>query len=462
MFEKIYSLLLRLYPSSFREKYGDEALQLFRDRVRDETGSWPSVRLWFDLLLDLAVSLPQEYLYLRPELVGARPLRSANGVPSFCFLESEPLRPAALLFGGLMSSMAILTFSILLSHPGRHAGTAAATVGQIDGESRISQSQSQQSDSSNTESEPNRRELGAIARMDAAERRRVVNSAATILGKYYVEPENGQRMAEALVAHEKRGDDDGGTNGTAFAALLTRQIREVNRDRHVTVEYSEAVLPERPVGPTAEEMTRYREMMKEQNCTFEDVRVHADNIGYLKLNSFPDVSVCRETAEQAIASVNEASAIIFDLRENRGGDPAMVMLVAAYLFDHPEYMYNPRENTTEQNWTHSPVPGSKLADKPVYILTSPSTFSAAEHFCYDLKMLRRALIVGETTAGAAHSGVWHRIDDHFGVGVPEKKAINPFSTADWAEVGVEPDVKVNADEALKVAEELANKKLRQK
>jgi hypothetical protein len=457
MSEKIYSWLLRLYPSEFCEKYGGEALQLFRDRVRDETGFWPSVRLWFDVLLDLAVSLPQEYLYLRPEFVGATPLHSANGVPSFYFLQSEPLRPAALLFGGLISSLAILTFSILLSHPGRPAG--AATIGQIRGESGISQAQSQQSDTRDAESEANRRELGGIARLDAAERWRVVNSAATILKKYYVEQEIGQRMADALVAHEKNGDDDGAANGTAFAALLTRQIRDVNPDRHLTVDYREAPLPERPSGPTVEEMARYREMLQEQNCTFEDVRVLAHNIGYLKLNSFPDVSVCRETAEAAMAAVNGASAIIFDLRENRGGDPAMVMLVAAYLFDHPEYMYNPRENATEQNWTHSPVSESKLADKPVYILTSPSTFSAAEHFSYDLKMLRRASIVGETTAGAAHSGVWHRIDDHFGVGVPEVKAINPFSTADWAEVGVEPDVKVHADEALKVAEELAKNKV---
>jgi len=161
-------------------------------------------------------------------------------------------------------------------------------------------------------------------------------------------------------------------------------------------------------------------------------------------------------------SVNSTRAIIFDLRENRGGDPAMVMLLAAYLFDHPEYMYNPRENTTEQNWTRSPVSGNKLADKPVFILTSRSTASAAEHFTYDLKMLRRATIVGEKTAGAAHSGVWHRIDDHFGMGVPETKAINPFSTADWAEVSTEPDVQVQSADALQTAVRLARATIRKR
>jgi C-terminal processing protease CtpA/Prc len=75
-------------------------------------------------------------------------------------------------------------------------------------------------------------------------------------------------------------------------------------------------------------------------------------------------------------------------------------------------------------------------------------------------MLKRATLVGETTGGAAHAGVWYRIDDHFGMGIPETKAINPYSKADWAETGVEPDVKVKAADALETAEKLAESKLR--
>jgi len=110
----------------------------------------------------------------------------------------------------------------------------------------------------------------------------------------------------------------------------------------------------------------------------------------------------------------------------------------------------------------SPVPGNGLADKPAYVLTSARTFSGAEQFCYDLQMLKRVTLVGETTGGAAHSGVWHRIDDHFGMGIPETKAINPFSKSDWAEVGVEPDVKVRAGDALETAVKLAESKLPRK
>ena len=178
------------------------------------------------------------------------------------------------------------------------------------------------------------------------------------------------------------------------------------------------------------------------------------NIGYLKLNSFPDPSICRNTAMAAMDYLNHTDVIIFDLRENRGGYPEMVMLIAAYLFDHPEYMYNPRENTTEQSWTHSPVRGNRLADKPVFILTSAHTFSGAEHFSYDLKMLKRVTLVGEKTGGATDLGTFHLIDDHFGIGIRETTAINPYAETDWAVTGVEPAIKVKAAEALEKAKEL--------
>ena len=165
------------------------------------------------------------------------------------------------------------------------------------------------------------------------------------------------------------------------------------------------------------------------------------------------------TAVAAMARVNNARAVIFDLRDNRGGMPDMVSLIAGYLFDHPEYWYSPKSAPTEESWTRSPVPGNRLADKPVYVLTSGSTWSGAEQFSYDLKMLKRATLVGETTRGGAHAGVFHRIDDHFGMGIPEEKAINPFAKADWEGVGVEPDVKVKAAQALETAVKLAESRL---
>jgi C-terminal processing protease CtpA/Prc len=106
--------------------------------------------------------------------------------------------------------------------------------------------------------------------------------------------------------------------------------------------------------------------------------------------------------------------------------------------------------------------GSRLSGKPVYILTSSRTYSAAEHFSYDLKELRRATLVGETTAGATDVGVFHRIDDHFGIGLRESRVANPYPEPDWAVTGVRPDVAVPASGALAEAERLAAERLGRK
>ncbi len=297
--------------------------------------------------------------------------------------------------------------------------------------------------------------------LDAAERQRVIEAACANLKRYYVDHNAALRTAEALLAKNKKGVYDSVNEGAALAELLTRQIRAISHDMNLDVLYSPRPLPRLAQGPSAADQERYRRTMELQNCTFEKVEVLHPNIGYIKFNWFPDPSVCRQTAKAAMGSVGHVDAIIYDLRDNRGGEPAMVMLMAAYLFDHPEYMYNPRENTSRNSWTQ-PVTGNKLTDKPVYILTSARTLSGAEQFCFNMKMLKRATLVGETTGGGAHAGVFHRIDDHFGIGILEVRAINPFSNADWEGTGVEPDVKVAAADALETAKALAETKLLKK
>lgn len=130
----------------------------------------------------------------------------------------------------------------------------------------------------------------------------------------------------------------------------------------------------------------------------------------------------------------------------------MVAYVAAELFDQPVLWYNPR--ATPNPSMLSPASRSKLADKPVYILTSSRTFSGAEHFTYDLKMLKRATIIGEATRGG-HPGAAFRIDDHFWMAVPESRKSSPYGTLDWPDTGAEPDVKVKAADALTIAEKLS-------
>ena len=88
MSEKLYALLLRLYPARFRRNWEEDALQLFRDRLQDERGTFRRLRLWFDVLGDLAVSAPREH---RRAPVAAPVQAEAH---LFQVLEMEPPRPA--------------------------------------------------------------------------------------------------------------------------------------------------------------------------------------------------------------------------------------------------------------------------------------------------------------------------------------------------------------------------------
>jgi hypothetical protein len=306
------------------------------------------------------------------------------------------------------------------------------------------------------------RSAAADASLDAAEREQVIQGAIQNLRRYYIDPAMSQTMAESLRSHAENGDDDEATDGETFAKVLTMQLRAVSHDRHLSVIYNQSAIPEGVTGPTAEAIARYRQDMEQTNCTLEKVETLPHNVGYLKLNSFPDLQLCQPKIAAAMASLNEADAIIFDLRDNHGGSPGMVAFVASYLFDHPTHLddfYNRSENSTLQSWTLSPIEGSKLADKPVLVLTSAETFSGGEEFAYDLKMLKRARLVGETTAGGAHMVRHRRINEHFSIGVPDTRPINPVSRTNWEGTGVTPDVSVRAAEALTTAESLAEKLL---
>lgn len=119
MSEKIYVWLLRLYPSSFQKAYGAEALLLFRDRARDERGFLAGLRLWLDLLSDLAISIPRAYRTGPAALVVSAAERGSDGTPSFTILEDEVLSFRSWLNGSLASLLVYGSIVFLLSHGAR-------------------------------------------------------------------------------------------------------------------------------------------------------------------------------------------------------------------------------------------------------------------------------------------------------------------------------------------------------
>jgi C-terminal processing protease CtpA/Prc len=304
--------------------------------------------------------------------------------------------------------------------------------------------------------------------VDGPTRGAVIEGTLKRINDNYVFPDVAKKMEQSIRDRAQKKEYDQITSAKQLAEKLTSDLQEVSHDKHLRVRYSHEVIPENGgrQEPTPQEVEKFRSFLSSINFGFEKVERLKGNVGYLDLRGFAPAEFSAETIVAAMNFLANTDALIIDLRRNGGGDPATVALLSSYLFGpepvHLNDLYWREDDSTRQWWTLPFVPGQRYAGKDVYVLTSKRTFSAAEEFTYNLKNLKRATIIGETTGGGAHPGGTRRISEHFHVFVPTGRAINPISKTNWEGTGVKPDVEVTAEQALKTAHLSALKKLLEK
>lgn len=301
--------------------------------------------------------------------------------------------------------------------------------------------------------------------IDAATRSEVLEAVIRNMRDYYVFPKVGDEVGRDVGERRLKREYDSITSAAELAKVLTARLREITKDKHVSVNYSYKPVPERREGapPTAEERRGLRNYGETVNYGFESVERLAGNVGYIRLNLFFPTEYGGDTAVAAMRFVADTEALIIDLRANDGGQPGMIVLLASYLFTEEPVqlsgLFSRKTNAVQQYWTMPYVPGQRYVGKEVYILTSRRTFSGGEAFAYDLKNLKRATVVGETTEGAANPRDVYRINEHFWMGIPTARPVSPVTQTNWEGTGVKPDVDVPAGLALKTAHLAALKKL---
>jgi hypothetical protein len=280
--------------------------------------------------------------------------------------------------------------------------------------------------------------------LDSARRRSLIDAMVRVVEARYIFPDVGYRMIAALRDHAGRGDYDKITDCAAFAERLSGDLRAVSRDRHIIVTYRE---PNGPPPPKPDP--------RGLGFGFGPIDRLPGNIAHVVIHRFMRADRARAAIGDFMTRVADADALVIDLRDNHGGDPATVALVASYLFDDKPVHLNDmveRDGTTTPSWTDPNVPGTRLGGrKPVYVLTSATTVSGGEELAYDLKALRRATLIGETTVGAANPGDGHTLDDWFVISVPGAHPVNPITKMNWEGIGVRPDVPVSANAAVQEA-----------
>lgn len=245
------------------------------------------------------------------------------------------------------------------------------------------------------------------------------------------------------------------TSAKKLASLLTQDLRRISGDPHMMVDYFVVPRTFPPVTATQDPLSDADRhlTLRLQNFGFARVERLSGNIGYLKLDRFEDPALASETAVAAMEFVKGTDALIIDLRDNGGGYGPMATLLSSYFFAEPVHLSDRvgrGPTDLRQYWTYAVVPGPRYLDKPVYILSGPRTFSAAEGFAYDLQSQKRAKIIGEQTRGGANMAARLLLSSRFGVIMPVARIRNAVTGTNW-EGGLKPDVTTTAALSLATA-----------
>lgn len=245
----------------------------------------------------------------------------------------------------------------------------------------------------------------------------------------------------------------------AFCQQITSDLQQISNDKHLRLRYTKLERSVHKRLSEKEQMEEHLRQAKVNNFGFHKVERLPGNIGYIDLRVFYDPMFAGEFAVNVMNLVNNTDALIFDLRNNGGGSPFMVALITSYLFDsepiHLNSFHSRLDEFIEQSWTLPYVPGKRYVDKPVYVLTSCDTFSAAEEFSYNLINLKRATVIGEVTKGGANPGASHQLTKHFNVFIPHGQAISPITQTNWEGKGVIPDINMKSEKAFETAYQYA-------
>jgi retinol-binding protein 3 len=305
--------------------------------------------------------------------------------------------------------------------------------------------------------------------IDAATKNAVIKSLNQEMQKKYVFLHVAKKVETMLQKRQKNGDYEKINSAEAFAKTLTEHLRAVTHDKHLGVDYAVDEIPIANVDApknqeeTEKNLAEERAFMKSVNFGIEKIERLDGNVGYLELRGFGSTEIVGHAMSAAMTLLNASDALIIDLRRNGGGSPDTVALLVSYFLPaetHLSDIYTRSEDKTQQFWSTSYTAGPRYdKNKKIYVLTSKDTFSAAEDFSYTMQSFKRTTIIGEVSGGGAHPVDGVRLHAHFSAGIPYGRSINPITKTNWEGVGVIPEVKVDAKDALKTAHKLALKAL---
>ncbi|XP_051274427.1 retinol-binding protein 3 isoform X1 [Dicentrarchus labrax] len=286
----------------------------------------------------------------------------------------------------------------------------------------------------------------------------IIEGSATLIADNYAFEDIGADVADKLKGLLTNGEYSTVVSKESLEAKLSADLKTLSGDKSLKTTSNTPALPPMNYSP---EM--YIELIK--------VSFHTDifenNIGYLRFDMFGDFEEVKAIAQIIVEhvwnKVVNTDALIIDLRNNIGGPTTAISGFCSYFFDADKQivldkLYDRPSGTTSELLTLPELTGTRYGSKKsLIILTSGATAGAAEEFVYIMKKLGRAMIVGETTAGASHPPKTFRVGEtDIFLSIPTVHSDTAIGPA-WEGVGITPHIPVSAEAALGTAKGIFNK-----
>jgi C-terminal processing protease CtpA/Prc len=184
----------------------------------------------------------------------------------------------------------------------------------------------------------------------------------------------------------------------------------------------------------------YEDYNRKEDKEEENIKakLDADGVAYLR---FPSFSISPSAANSMVGSVRGAKALVLDLRDNGGGYETTMKEMAGRFVAEPGLMvtgFSRRKREEIMVKPHDPLP------IPLVVLIDSHSASASEVFARFMQLKKRAVVIGDRSAGKVHranmffgvGGIVYMIP--FGVAITVSRAVMPDGV-ELEDHGVVPD-----------------------
>ncbi|MBU3021671.1 S41 family peptidase [Aestuariibacter sp. A3R04] len=176
-----------------------------------------------------------------------------------------------------------------------------------------------------------------------------------------------------------------------------------------------------------------------------------------------DIAAAETAMMEAMTDLASTDGLIVDVRLNNGGRDVIALAIARFLFAGEQHVYSKETEAMGANYLRSEIVLSSQDTpytKPIILLTSASTVSAAEVFTLIMRSFPHVTIVGQPTQGALSDALQKQLPNGFTFTLANERYLS--TDEEWFErTGIPVDINTevfsktqrenNQDHAIEVA-----------